>query len=315
MPGKASKKKVAAGAGASEEERDRQEAEQGAALLQEALLSFRSQAKPQESSSAAPPAPLAGIVEAPEMSPRSLLKHTLSGGEMPSSLAPERPPAATIVHLIGKLPVQENSFALGMYVRSVDMHDGRHVYSSEGKHSLWYALPPDEFSGGSWYVGPTEVVGQRTGFLRVTQNTDVPEEISATWQVYSTDGEWVAAPELKAITDEVFEAEAQKHLAGAAGAVSLSGATSDGKDTAAFGVLTRSVRHESRFRYINEGSFALWFVSGTWFVGDIADAGTRSAFLMAEDDAYLPEKIAATWKVHAGREGWVDAPEVHVTTE
>ena len=46
-------------------------------------------------------------------------------------------------------------------------------------------------------------MGQRKGYLRATENADVPEEILRPWHVYSTD-EWHPAPEVQIVSEEAY---------------------------------------------------------------------------------------------------------------
>ena len=59
-------------------------------------------------------------------------------------------------------------------------------------------------------------------------------------------------------------------------------------------------------------TFALWWVKGMWFVGDVADEGKRAGFLMASDDSYYPEHVGAgKWHVHTAG-GWTPCADVSV---
>ena len=254
------------------------------------------------------------------MSARSVLKHVLAGGGMPAAEPGEAEPStpsATTVYMLGTLPPEGkvNSFILGIaFVREEAMHDGRHIFrSADGSCALWHSLPPEKLSGGSWYIGPADAVGQRKGYLRATENTDVPEEITRPWHVYSTD-EWHPAPEVQIVSEEAYGSISEAALAHAVRELWFAGKTSDGKDTGNFGVLGYAERLNGRYAYrsVDGGGFGLWWVGGAWFVGEESDIGKRSGFLMAEDGSYLPERVpSGCWKVHSGG-GWLDAPAVQV---
>ena len=341
MPKSSKKKLVPTVPTDGENDMDRQEAEQGLALLKEALTSFRSPPPPPPPPLSAPSAPRADFsltadaaptAEAPQAvvpaapvgeiiippSARTILRNTLAGKGLPEEPREPTTSSANAVFLIGNAPTVNLAFIFTKYVRHVDMNDGRHVYKSDdGSRALWHAHPAevDGFAGtgGSWYLGDSSAVGQRTGYARVTENTDVPEEITAAWMLY-IEGAWVEAPTLKVITQAEHEAIVVAALVGSSEEVWFSGVTADGKDTSAFGVLKRAERGDARYTYRSEdgGPFALWWTAGAWLIGDASDIGTKSGFLMAEDVAYLPEKITSVWRV-AG-DGWTDAPDVKIVT-
>ena len=63
-----------------------------------------------------------------------------------------------------------------------------------------------------------------------------------------------------------------------------------------------------RYTYRSDnGDVALWHVEGTWLIGGAADVGGRMGFMIAVDDALIPEKITATWKVYDNG-SWDEAP-------
>ena len=289
------KKKTAKGGTNESDQQDMLEAQQGAALLAEAMMSFREPS-----------------VEPPQFSARTVLKNVREGRGLPVEYQTSRSAVAGTIYLRGQLPTEENAFCVGKYTRQNELLAGRHVYQSvDGSRSMWYALPEGEYSGGSWYVGPSDVKGQRTGYLKVLENTDIPEEITKLWSVYSG-GEWHEAPLLKVHTEEEHESIVSAALAGGAQRVQLTGEMPDGFDTSGFGILSQSERLDERHVYRGEG-LALWWVDKAWFVGEAADVGTHSSFVMVPDEAHLPEGATAAWKAPTATPfgpGWADVPGI-----
>jgi hypothetical protein len=300
-------KKSKAETTASAVDQDEVEAAQGAALLAEAMASFRVTPRQlqaeTEARSQAEPLPNI-IVEEPELDAKAILARVASGQAMPDSRV-NAPPSATIVHLVGAMPTKQNAFCLGQYTRREEMSEFRHIYESDkGERSLWW-------SDGTWFIGPTDAKGKKGGYIKVTENTDVPEEVRGTWSVY--DGEaasWMEAPGLKMLSHDGYAKMLEGTLGSAVPVVAMSGQTPDGRDAAGFGELAKAAVINDRHTYRNADSgIALWWCAGAWFVGDENDVGTRSAFLMSEDHAFLPEQIGAVWKV-AGGGSWHEAPLV-----
>jgi len=242
--------------------------------------------------------------------------------------------SASTVHIIGSTPKNTNAHCLGAYAKQSQMHAGRHVYQNgtDANLSLWWCTSGvDDDNGdekpGSWWVGPTAVIGTRQGFFRATENTDIPEEVSVVWQVFM-EGAMHDAPSVKVLTPQQHLAALQASLAGASRTLKLSGRSPEGLDAySAFGFsrLVQAVSAASgaaelvndRFTYRSEdATVALWFASaqGTWLIGSAADVGSRSGFLVCEDGALLPEMIAATWNMYDSG-SWVEAPGLKVVAQ
>lgn len=226
--------------------------------------------------------------------------------------------SASDVYLTGSTPENQNAACLGKYTKLGQICEFRHVYQSEdGQISMWWAASgvDDEFGNpttGSWYVGPTTSVGTRAGYMRATENTDVPEEVSAMWQVFY-DGKLHDAPLLKVLNAEQHTTQVLTSLVGAARRIAIRGRTNEGMDVySAFGFskLTQTllgtgadavpeIVHQ-RYTYRSEdGAYALWFVDApaTWVCGLAADIGSRSGLMVVADDARLPEKMTAAWQI------------------
>ena len=224
--------------------------------------------------------------------------------------------SATVVHLMGCTPGSKNAHCLGTYARQQQMCEGRCLYQStaDASLSLWWAPSGAEDSmgdplPGSWYCGPTNMVGTRQGFMRATQNTDVAEEVTATWQVYF-DGKMNDAPDVRVMSDKEYASALASSLAGAARLLVMSGRTPDGLDCfSAFGFSKLKLSTgaggvgevvNDRYAYrSSDDTMAMWHIASppTWMCGSASDCGTRSGFLVAEDAALLPENITATWKM------------------
>jgi len=275
--------------GKADDRQDKLEAEQGAAFLFEALASFRQ--KP-------------GSVEEPELDAKAILARIASGQAIPDSRI-YAPPSAAVIHLVGKVP--RHNPCIGKYTRLEEQIDYRHVYQSDdGCYSLWW-------TGGSWFVGPTQAKGKQVGCLQVSENTDVPEDVSATWTAYDIESSsWRKVPELRAVSDEERQRMVAEALAAAKPVVAMSGETPDGKDAGAFGDLSKGELENDRHVYRNaESGIALWWSEGAWALGDERDIGTHAAFLLAMDDSTVPEAITGVWQVCGGGV-WHDAPQVRV---
>ena len=224
--------------------------------------------------------------------------------------------SAATIHLAGATPGNNNAHCLGTFTKSGKMNAGRHVFQQRsGSNSLWFAESgvEDKWGNrlpGSWYVGPSAMIGNRQGFFKVTQNTDIPEEISATWQVYY-DGALHDAPKVRVLTPTQHARELQASLSGAARQVAMTGRMPHGLDCfSAFGFskLTQALSSSGpvaqmvndRFTYLSDdGAISLWYVGAppTWLIGSTADIGGRAGFMIVEDSALVPERITATWMV------------------
>jgi len=223
--------------------------------------------------------------------------------------------SASLIHISGCTPGNHNALCFGAYSKQATMVEGRHVYqSADGSLSVWWAASgvDDEMGNptpGSWYCGPTEAVGSRSGYLKVTENTDIPEEITKKWQVFF-DGALHEAPEVSVLTATQHATLLLANLTGAARTVAVQGRTSEGLDCfSAFGFskLTQALATPAvaeivndRYTYRSEdGTIALWHVTAppTWVIGGGGDVGGRSGFMIVEDAALLPERIEAIWKV------------------
>ena len=224
--------------------------------------------------------------------------------------------SAATIHLAGMTPGNNNAHGLGTYTKSGKMNAGRHVFQQRsGSNSLWFAESGAEDKWGnrlpgSWYVGPSAMIGNRQGFFKVTQNTDIPEEISAMWQVYY-DGALHDAPKVIVLTPTQHARELQASLSGASRQVAMTGRMPHGLDCfSAFGFskLTQALSSSSpvaqmvndRFTYLSDdGAISLWYVGAppTWLIGSTADIGGRAGFMIVEDSALVPERITATWMV------------------
>jgi len=288
-----------------------------------------------ESATPPPPSDLPGWAQTAQLGSRALAKYMKAkvGGSIAA------------VHLAGSTPGNHNLHCLGTYTKSSKKSAGRHVYQlgmgrdltgreREGSLSLWFAEGGDDATGGrlpgSWYVGPTAMVGSPQGFLTVTENTDTPEEVRATWRVFF-EGELHDAPALTVLTPEAYMRHVQASCAGASRELAVTGALPESFGVFGFSKLMQALSGSGGVsdagaepivvndRYIyrsDDGEFCLWHVRAppTWIIGSTGDVGSRAGFMVVEDAAPLPERITATWMVFD--EGvWTAAPRIKIVAD
>lgn len=288
-----------------------------------------------ESVTPPPPSDLPGWAQTARLGSRALAKYMKAkvGGSIAT------------VQLSGSTPGNHNLHCLGTYTKSSQKSAGRHVYQldmgrdftgreREGSLSLWFAEGGDDATGGrlpgSWYVGPTAMVGSPQGFLTVTENTNTPEEVRATWRVFF-EGELHDAPALKVLTPEAYKLVVRASCAGSSRELAVTGALPESFGVFGFSKLTQALGGSGgvsdpgaepivvndRYTYrSDDGEFCLWHVRAppTWVIGSTDDVGSRAGFMVVEDAAPLPERITATWMVFD--EGvWTAAPGIKIVAD
>ena len=214
---------------------------------------------------------------------------------------------ATVVYLNGGA-TEPYGFALGRYERQEELCQQRRVYTSaDGERAIWWAH-------GAWYVGAPSSVGKRSGFLTAEENTDVPEDIGVVWKAASAEGGWTEAPAVRCFTEEEHTTLLLAALEGAAEAVYMRGSMPTDVNSFCLGTYTRRPEPLTNDRYVYEhaskaGVLLLWWLTGSWYIGTTDDVGTRRCLLTVEDNAALPEAIAAEWHV-ASSAGFAPAPDL-----
>ena len=207
----------------------------------------------------------------------------------------------------GTLPAGYNASALGKYSDTGATNADRSIYSNDGGLSIW-------FVSGYWFVGKTSGIGNMSGFFCVNDSAEAPNRVVGTWQASSSS--WNDMPTLACITLVEQEAQVAEARSGASQAVQLTGRTPQDSNK---GMLVKYTLVDGellndRHVYAAEGGAVVWWVKGSWYVGDQSSKGRQSGFMTVSDSAFKPEAITTTWQV-ACDGGWLDAPELSCISE
>ena len=216
---------------------------------------------------------------------------------------------AAEIALVGSIPMNEERRNLGVFKKTTSSVNRRPTYKMDGydKVMLWFA-------GSKWWVGKSEDVGKSKGWIKVKDQAQSPELVTAKWMVYDHASKvWVPAPGLRIIAGAALHAERQA----AASTVAVHGATPGNLHQNKMGLYKKRAElvngwpsYEAAF----DSNVAMWHGGLSWFVGPKDSLGTTKGFLSALDGALRPEAISATWKVADGTGAWPDAPDVHIFT-
>lgn len=224
----------------------------------------------------------------------------------PSKWEGECKSAAGQVHLHGHLEGRHD--VLGPYFKtSTERVNCYPLYAH--KHAGWFMW----HAGRHWWVGSSELIGQRRGRLCVVAHCFGPDDIKGTWEICVADGAFVES-DVHCWSGRSFADKLSTAARQACPNIAVCGDTPGGVHQAALGKFRKVARRmagRACYQNTSNDSVFLWHHDFAWTIGSVNDLGNAFGFLVCWDAALKPESIVNTWQLLDGS-GLTDVPDVQV---
>jgi hypothetical protein len=205
---------------------------------------------------------------------------------------------------------------LGAYVLYPKLVNGRFAFymAQDPAKMIWYT---EDKEGGTWWAGIASEVGQAFGHFHVDGDGTVPWQCSG-WKICNlAHNGWVPVSVRCSITPEdehaakAFDEEARMEKTQAAAQIALLSDNLHSRKEffGQYALLSEEVNHRPAYQKIDANYIALWYDGTNWLVGMTSNLGKDIGALVAQDDATVPYKVAAPWKVGRTR-GWIVARSI-----
>ena len=156
---------------------------------------------------------------------------------------------------------------------------------------------------GVWWIGPSNSLGNKSGFWRCADSARVPEAIKGCWEV----GDGTAWHRAEGVT-------CAEHVRTR---VVLAGSTPGERHQDKLGTYQlcegELVNDRVCYQQVGNPSRMIWFLTPYWYVGKRDEKALGQGWVQVRSLAPVPELIAGVWSVWNSTERkWVEAPDLHL---